>query len=394
MAGSIAPYDTVKGRRYRVRYSKPDGRWTDRRGFKTKREADLFLASITVSKAKGEYFDPALGKQTVAAFADKWKRGRLSRLKPSSQKAMETSWRLHVEPRWGGRAVSSIQSSEIEDWITELAEKPLGAQSIRRAVAVLSSILAIPHRDGVIRFIPTKDVELPKNPKKPVRYLTHEQVELLSNCSSQSALTLFLAYTGLRWGEASALRVKHLDFVRSRINVEDNLVVVGGKYITGTPKSGSSREVPMPLFMVETLRELCAGRKRDAYIWGDGVAPLTYPNGDERWFGSAVKRAQAIDHSFPTITPHDLRHAAASLAVQAGANPKVVQRMLGHASAAMTLDIYADLFNDDLDVVAERMAEARTRASAAGTGQNLGKAEKAPHPDPDDAEPNEALSLR
>jgi integrase len=54
----------------------------------------------------------------------------------------------------------------------------------------------------------------------------------------------------------------------------------------------------------------------------------------------------------PRLTPHDLRHTAASLAISAGANVKAVQRMLGHASAAMTLDTYADLFDEDLDAVA------------------------------------------
>ena len=58
------------------------------------------------------------------------------------------------------------------------------------------------------------------------------------------------------------------------------------------------------------------------------------------------------DDEFPKITPHDLRRIAASLAVSAGANAKAVQRMRGHASAAMTLDVYADLFDDDLDAVA------------------------------------------
>jgi integrase len=55
------------------------------------------------------------------------------------------------------------------------------------------------------------------------------------------------------------------------------------------------------------------------------------------------------------ITPHDLRHTSASLAVSAGANVKAVQRMLGHAKASMTLDVYADLFDDDLDGVADRL---------------------------------------
>ena len=64
------------------------------------------------------------------------------------------------------------------------------------------------------------------------------------------------------------------------------------------------------------------------------------------------------------LTPHELRHTAASLAVSAGANIKAVQRMLGHASAAMTLDVYAGLFGDDLDSVADRL-DAAARAAAA-----------------------------
>ncbi|MFC9769318.1 tyrosine-type recombinase/integrase [Rhodococcus jostii] len=61
------------------------------------------------------------------------------------------------------------------------------------------------------------------------------------------------------------------------------------------------------------------------------------------------------------LTPHDLRHTAASLAVSAGANVKAVQRMLGHESAALTLDVYADLFDDDLDSVADALDAARRR---------------------------------
>ena len=71
------------------------------------------------------------------------------------------------------------------------------------------------------------------------------------------------------------------------------------------------------------------------------------------WFDRALKSA-----SLPEMTIHDLRHTAASLAISAGANVKAVQKMLGHASAAMTLDTYADLFDDDLNTVAVRLNEA------------------------------------
>ena len=59
--------------------------------------------------------------------------------------------------------------------------------------------------------------------------------------------------------------------------------------------------------------------------------------------------------TFPTITPHDLCRTAASLAFNAGATVKAVQRMLGHAKASMTLDVYADLFDEDLDDVAANL---------------------------------------
>ena len=70
-----------------------------------------------------------------------------------------------------------------------------------------------------------------------------------------------------------------------------------------------------------------------------------------------MARCQAADETFPWVTAHALRHAAASLAISAGSNPKVVQRMLGHANAATSLDVHADLFECDLDAVAESVSK-------------------------------------
>jgi site-specific recombinase XerC len=72
-----------------------------------------------------------------------------------------------------------------------------------------------------------------------------------------------------------------------------------------------------------------------------------------------VKSAQEADKTFRRVTPHDLRHTAASLAISAGANVKVVQRMLGHKSAKVTLDTYAALFPDDLDSVVDALERHR-----------------------------------
>ena len=78
---------------------------------------------------------------------------------------------------------------------------------------------------------------------------------------------------------------------------------------------------------------------------------------EKSWFDKALAAA-----GLPNMTIHDLRHTAASLSISAGANVKAVQKMLGQASAAMTLDVYADLFDDDLTAVATRLDDA-VRAS-------------------------------
>jgi integrase len=86
-------------------------------------------------------------------------------------------------------------------------------------------------------------------------------------------------------------------------------------------------------------------------------------------FGPAVERLMASGSEFPRVTPHDLRHTAASLAISGGANPKAVQTMLGHQSAALTLDIYADLFPDDLELVSAVLDQARQAALNATADQ-------------------------
>lgn len=365
MAGSISAYESAAGKRYRVRYRKPDASQTDKRGFRTKREAELFLASVTVSKAKGEYVNPSEGRRTIVMFAKQWEAERLAPLKPSSRHAMETAWRVHVEPKWGSRAVAGIMQTEIAEWVDELTtERKKSAQTVRRILFVLSGILAIAVRERAIPRNPAADVALPAKRRKSPRYLTHKQVGTLAAATDADHRLLieFLAYTGLRWGEASALRVRHLNMLRKRITIEDNAVLVKGVFEIGTPKSGHARTVPMPPHLVKQIAKACEGKGPDAFLFSDGATPLPHSHATSGWFAKAVKAAQLVDGSVPTVTPHDLRHTAASLAVSSGANVKAVQRMLGHASAAMTLDVYADLFDDDLDAVAKAMSAARAAA--------------------------------
>jgi len=114
----------------------------------------------------------------------------------------------------------------------------------------------------------------------------------------------------------------------------------------------------LPEFVIDALAETAKGKGRDDLLWQSAAgAYIGPPASKESWLSGAVARCQKADPTFPRVTAHALRHTAASLAISAGANPKVVQRMLGHASAAMTLDVYADLFDSDLTSVAEVWAK-------------------------------------
>jgi integrase len=167
-------------------------------------------------------------------------------------------------------------------------------------------------------------------------------------------------YTGLRFGELAALRVGRVDLMRRRLEVAESVTEIQGKAVFGTPKTHHRRSVPFPRSLLEPLTELVAGRyPSDLLFTGPGGGVLRVGNFRHRIFDRA-----ASEVGLDGFTPHELRHTAASLAVSAGANVKAVQRLLGHASAAMTLDVYSGLFDDDLDAVADRLDEAAVRARA------------------------------
>ena len=187
----------------------------------------------------------------------------------------------------------------------------------------------------------------------------------------------------------AALRAQDFDMLRRRVNVSRSVTESGG-LVWSTPKTWERRSVPFPAGLADELAALMVGKGRDDLVFGHqrgGV--LRNSNWRARVFEPAVlavqaavieQRAkevaatgQASTPEFPTTTPHDLRHTAASLAISVGANVKAVQRMLGHAKASMTLDVYADLFDDDLDDVAANLdAAMRADGDPAGTGQKSG----------------------
>lgn len=216
--GSITAYESADGRRYRVRYRKPDHSQTDKRGFRTKRDAEEFLHMVELSKVRGSYVDPALSRVTVETWARDWLKSQ-AQLKPTALVGYESALSKHIIPRWGRRSLSDIGYAEIQHWISDLS-KTLAPQTVRNIYAVFSLVFSFAVRDGRLVRNPAEGIQLPRRIKAKRGYLTHAQVHRLADeCGDSRTLVLFLAYTGLRWGEAAALRVRDVDFTRRRVEV-------------------------------------------------------------------------------------------------------------------------------------------------------------------------------
>ncbi|WP_166906164.1 tyrosine-type recombinase/integrase [Mycobacterium sp. DL440] len=372
---TISKYQTSSGAtRYRVRYRTPSRQQTDKRGFKTKRDAEIFAATVEVEKLTGSYVAPALGKVTVGELGPDWLARQKAIIKPSAFHSVESAWRVHVEPRWASKAIADINFSDVQSWVAELAGRRKGTV-VRTAYDVLARILDDAVKDRRLARNAARGVKLPARSKRKNIYLTADQLQALAvEAGLYRSLVLLLGTAGLRWGEAAALRVGDIDFLKRKVVLHENAVTVGADVHVGTLKSGKERAVVLPAFVVDEPAKTCRGKQHGDLIWpsrdGSHLGP---PSSHDSWMSGAVERCQTAATAartkeskggkepttpvFPRVTAHALRHTAASLAISAGANVKMVQRMLGHSSAAMTLDVYADLFDDDLTGVADRLDE-------------------------------------
>lgn len=365
--GSIEVYSTTAGRRYRVLYRRPDHLQTSKRGFRTKRDAQLYLAAVEVDKASGRYTDPSKSRATVSSWMARWLATRPD-LRATTKTRVEGIIANYIDPELGRIAIGDLNRLRVQERATELPGSP---ETIRKVVNVLSGALQLAVDDGRLRANPAIKLKLPKRVHALKRYLTHEQVAELADAVGQRSngfehgydtLILTLAYCGLRWGELSGLRVRDIDFSKRRLTIQQTVVADKGYQRVEPPKDYEHRSIPIPNFLLGALRAQTRGRQSDD--------PVFYGSRTKTWLRNHTFRNGWFDRAadqtgLAGLTPHELRHTAASLAISAGANVKAVQRMLGHASASITLDVYADLFDDDLDAVATALDDAAMSSSVA-----------------------------
>ncbi|MEF9904776.1 tyrosine-type recombinase/integrase [Streptomyces sp. P9-A2] len=364
--------------RWRVRWYGPDGK-PKAKTFGKLPQAEAEKAAITARLDKGSYRDPKSGKAAVKVVAEEWFASK-RKIGRTTKRDYRDLLDNYVIPKWGDWQVAAVQWEDVDAWVTALETKPgksgrpIGPARIIKAYRVLAMVMKHAVFSKRVSVSPCHDHELPRPDDEDEHvYLTFEQLEQLADAADEYRLLLLtLGYCGIRWAEASAVKVGRLSVAQRRIRVVQNYTDVSGVLALGPVKNHEKRSVPVPRSFADELGTLTRGRKADALLFtAPEGGPLRYANFRSRVFDPAVKAAGLEGLG---VTPHKLRHTAASLAIAAGADVKVVQTMLGHKDAAMTLNVYGHLFPDRLDEVADRLDAGRALALSKLRAPVAGKA--------------------
>jgi integrase len=293
-----------RGGSWRARYRGPDGRERSK-SFQRKSDAERWLVHQRSLMARGDWTDPALGRITFGEYAEAWLESRAD-LKPKTRHQYQSLMRLHIMPTWGTVPLAKITFEDLTQWVARLSLAGLGPSGIRQSVFVMSAVLDHAVRSARIRSNPAHGLGLPRPKRRDYVYLTHTQVRTLADEAGRwRLLVLLLAYTGLRWGEATALRVYDIDFDRRRVDVRRAFSDVGGRVILGTPKSHLSRSVPVPRFIAVYLAAARDAKRPDDLVF-------TMPGGTvmrlSNWRGTSFVPARARAGLSDRFRIHDLRH--------------------------------------------------------------------------------------
>lgn len=323
---------------------RPNGKWRARyrdaagrehaKHFTRKADAQRWLDEETADIVTGKYVNPKDRKVTVDAWCDRWIEGYGSR-RPSSVRQA----RVHlaqIRKEFGPLPLAGIRPSSVKGWMARLREEGLSASYVFALHGRLSQVMTDAVIDGLVSANPCSRRTSPGAGKPRPYVATEKQLWALYDLVAEKYRPAILlgAFAGLRVAEACGLRVEDVDLIAREIRP-------AVQYPAEPLKTEMSREtIPIADALVNLLRQQVADR--DGAVLGEGGEQMG-PWQIER----EVRRVRVLVPGMPAgFRFHDLRHFYASLLIASGADVKVVQHRLRHASAKTTLDTYGHLWPD------------------------------------------------
>lgn len=341
---------------YKVRYRDPDRRERSKT-FLRKIDAEEFARSVETDIRRGDYLDPAAGKVTLESWAEEWF-GTIRHLKPKTREGYEGILRKHILPRLGRRSLASVKPIDIRRFVSELVDAGYSPSRVRQVRHLLGMLFAAAVEDGAIATSPVSGIKIPREQRREMQVLTPDQVAALADAvpARFKALVYMLAYGGLRWGEAAALRRSRVNLLRSRVEVSESVSETSAGLHYGPTKTYQTRTVALPTFLKDMLAEhlrVYVDNDPNALVFTtESGSPLRNNNWRSRAWSPALQEAR-----LPSVRIHDLRHTCATLLIARGAHAKAIQRHLGHSSIQITFDTYGHLLPDEQDRVAAALDE-------------------------------------
>jgi len=343
----------------------------------SKKEAADRMAQRLIEIRQGAY-NPGLANTRLKDYAGKWLETHvIPNLKPSTLKTYTECLDNHILPSLGDTALKSIRRDMIIGLLSDLTRTGLSRSSVNLIYAVLRAILSSAADEGIMATNPAvrmgKFTRSRTEPQKKINPMTREELRLFLETARTDALAYYplflcLARTGLRIGEAIALKCEDLDFVGFGIEVRRS--IVQGR--TGTPKNGRTRRVDMSQQLAHVFRGEVAKRKGQLLQLGKSADHLgdvwLIQNGQRNPLDDSKVRkvfARVLAKArLPRRNLHSLRHSFASFLIQNGESLAYVKDQLGHHSIQITVDKYGHLVPGGNRQAVDRLDDENGRAYA------------------------------
>lgn len=391
--GGIGAYDTRAGKRWMIRYDIKDPVTAERiqkikRGFPNERAALKSLREHMVQTSKPGFVEPS--RMLTGDYLDAWLLGL--RLAPSTVASYKKNVRLHIKPRLGHLPLPALTGTGLTALYRELETNGrrdgtaggLSPRTVRYVHAIIRAALRDAVNDDLLPINPADKAKPPTTKQAaPPEMQVWDATQLKTFLDRPDDLRpawLLLAMTGMRRGEALALRWADIDFAARTLSVRRSVTLIKDhgclqRLHVGPPKSGKSRVIDLDHDTLAVLKSYRVARAEiGLQLAGDGGVVFGTVEGDLRnpeHFSREWNRRLERHDDLPKIRLHDLRHTHATLLLKAGTPIKVVSERLGHASVQITLQVYQHVLPGMQRDAAHTLADLVFRAGpAAATAES------------------------
>jgi integrase len=336
-------------------HGKRQQRWHS--GFERRGEAERARTDLLAKQQRGEYVEPS--RQTLGRFLeDDWLPSIRSGLREGTFESYRRNVRTHIVPQLGDVPLQRLSPAGLNSFYADLLagaqRRALSPRTVRYIHTIVRRSLQAAVRWGLVARNVADQAD-PPSPKavrpRPLKTWTADELARFLTGVREDRLYplwLVLASTGQRRGEALGAYWTDVDLDACRWQVRHTLVAVGHELRDSTPKTDHGRRsVALDAGTVRVLREWRKCQLEEWLAWGpawtDTGRVFTREDGTDLHPERVSERFDRLVEAsgLPRLTVHGLRHGHASMALQAGVHPKVVQERLGHSSVAFTLDKYS-----------------------------------------------------